>query len=365
MRKEYVIPVFVPHLGCPNDCIFCNQKSISGQKKNITKEEAKKTIDYFLENIKDKNAKKEIAFFGGSFTGIDEKKQEELLQIAYKYIEKGQVDSIRISTRPDYINKEILKRLKKYKVKTIELGVQSANNYILGRANRGHTFEDVKKASKLIRWYGFNLGHQMMVGLPESNRIDEINTAKALIKLKPKMVRIYPVLVIKGTKLEKEYNEGVYEPLPLVQAVETCKQLVRMFIDKKIEVIRVGLQNTEEISSPEERQSEVVAGPFHPAFRQLVESSMWYDAIVEKIKKLNVKVKEVEVTVNPIDINNVIGHKRENIIKLKDTYEVDLIVKKDENIKQGKSKVQITKKYNDFLEEKPEIKQETMQKINK
>lgn len=357
MRKEYIIPVFVPHLGCPNDCIFCNQKSISWQKKNITKEEAKKTIDYFLDNIKDKDAKKEIAFFGGSFTGIDVEKQEELLQIAYEYIENGQVDSIRISTRPDYINKEILKRLKKYKVKTIELGVQSANDYILGRANRGYTFDDVKKASKLIRWHGFNLGHQMMVGLPESNRIDEINTAKALIKLKPKMVRIYPVLVIKGTRLEKEYNEGVYEPLPLVQAVETCKQLVRIFADKNIEIIRVGLQNTDEISNPGEKQSEVVAGPFHPAFRQLVESSMWYDAIVEKIKKLNVKVKEVEVTVNPIDINNVIGHKRENVLKLKDIYEVDLIVKQDESVKQGKSKIKVTKTYNDFLDENKEIKE--------
>ena len=354
MNKEYVIPVFVPHLGCPNDCIFCNQKSISGQKKNITKEEAKKIIDNFLENIKDKDAKKEIAFFGGSFTGIDENVQEELLQVAYEYIEKGEVDSIRISTRPDYINKEILKRLKKYKVKTIELGVQSANDYILGRANRGHTFKDVEKASKLIRWYGFNLGHQMMVGLPESNRIDEINTAKALIKLKPKMVRIYPVLVIKGTKLEKEYNEGIYEPLSVVQAVETCKQLVRMFTDKKIEVIRVGLQNTDEICNPDNKESEVVAGPFHPAFGQLVESSMWYDAIVEKIKKLNVKVKEVEVTVNPIDANNVIGHKKENVIKLKDTYEVDLIVKQDEKVKQGKSKIEVTKTYNDFLEENKE-----------
>ena len=361
MNKEYVIPVFVPHLGCPNDCIFCNQRSISGQKKNITKEEAKKTIDNFLSGIKDKDAKKEIAFFGGSFTGIDEKLQEELLQIAYEYIEKGEVDNIRISTRPDYINKEILKRLKKYKVKTIELGVQSANDYILGRANRGHTFADVKKASKLIRWYGFNLGHQMMVGLPESTRQDEINTAKALIKLKPKMVRIYPVLVIKGTKLEKEYDEGIYEPLPLVQAVETCKQLVRMFTDKKIEVIRVGLQNTDEICEPGNKESEVVAGPFHPAFGQLVESSMWYDAIVEKIKKLNVKVKEVEVTVNPIDINNVIGHKKENVIKLKDTYEVDLIVKQDEKIRQGKSKIEVTKKYNDFLEE-DEVKEKMKMK---
>ena len=345
MSKEYVIPVFVPHLGCPNDCVFCNQKSISGQKKNITKEDAKKIIESFLKNIKDKDAKKEIAFFGGSFTGIDEKIQEELLQVAYEYIKNGQVNSIRISTRPDYINKDILKRLKKYRVKTIELGVQSANDYILSRANRGHTFKDVVRASKLIRWYGFDLGHQMMVGLPESNKIDELNTAKALIKLKPKMVRIYPVLVIKGTKLEKEYNDGVYEPLTVVQAVETCKQLVRMFNDKKIEVIRVGLQNTSEISNPDENSSEVVAGPFHPAFGQLVESGMWYDAIVEKIKKLNAKVKEVEVTVNPIDVNNVIGHKKENVLKLKDLYEVDLRVKQDEKIKQGKLKIDVIKTY--------------------
>ena len=292
----------------------------------------------------------EIAFFGGSFTAIEPKIQEELLQTAYEYIKAGKVDSIRISTRPDAINREILKRLKKYKVKTIELGVQSANDYILKRANRGHTFEDVKKASKLIRWYGFKLGHQMMVGLPESTRIDEINTAKALIKLKPKMVRIYPVLVIRNTKLEEEYKEEIYRPLSVVQAVEICKELVRMFADNDIDVIRVGLQNTDEIAEPGSNKSEVVAGPYHPAFRQLVESAMWYDAIVAKIKKLNVKVKEVQVTVNPIDINNVIGHKKENALKLKDVYDVELIVKQDENIKQGKSKIDVIKTYEDFLE---------------
>ena len=292
----------------------------------------------------------EIAFFGGSFTAIEPKIQEELLQTAYEYIKTGKVDSIRISTRPDAINREILKRLKKYKVKTIELGVQSANDYILKRANRGHTFEDVKKASKLIRWYGFKLGHQMMVGLPESTRIDEINTAKALIKLKPKMVRIYPVLVIRNTKLEEEYKEEIYRPLSVVQAVEICKELVRMFADNDIDVIRVGLQNTDEIAEPGSNKSEVVAGPYHPAFRQLVESAMWYDAIVAKIKKLNVKVKEVQVTVNPIDINNVIGHKKENALKLKDVYDVELIVKQDENIKQGKSKIDVIKTYEDFLE---------------
>ena len=341
MNGKYIIPIFVPHLGCPNDCVFCNQKSISGQKKNITKDEVKNIIDNYLKNIKDNENEKEIAFFGGSFTGIEEEKQEELLSIAYEYVKSGKVNSIRISTRPDYINKQILKRLKKYKVKTIELGVQSANDYVLEKAQRGHTFEDVKKASKLIRLYGFKLGHQMMVGLPESTEEDEINTAKALIKLKPKMVRIYPVLVIKGTKLEKGYEEGKYTPLTLARAIETCKKLVRMFADKKIDIIRVGLQNTDEITDPNDKNSEVVAGPYHPAFRQLVESEMWYDVIVEKIKKLNVKVRKVEITVNPIDSNNVIGHKKQNVTKLKDTYDVDLILKQDKKIKQGKWEIKI------------------------
>lgn len=350
MKKQYIIPIFVPHLGCPNDCIFCNQKSISGQKENMTKEKAKKIIEKYINAIQTKDASIEIAFYGGSFTAIEPEKQIELLEVANGYIKQGKVESIRISTRPDCIDKETLKRLKKYKVKTIELGVQSANDYILKKANRGHTFEDVKKASKMIRWNGFQLGHQMMVGLPESTRIDEINTAKALIKLKPKMVRIYPVLVVKDTKLEKDYKNGIYEPLPLVQAVEICKQLVRIFADKKIDVIRIGLQNTEEITDPQGEKSQVVAGPYHPAFRQLVEAGMWYDAIVEKIKKLNVKVKEVQVTVNPIDANNVIGHKKENVIKLKETYDVDLILKQDKEIKQGKSKIDITKTYHDFLD---------------
>ena len=173
MKKQYVIPIFVPHLGCPNDCIFCNQKSISGQKKNMTRQEAKNIIETHLKSINKENSLVEIAFFGGSFTGIDKRIQNELLEAANEYITAKKVNSIRISTRPDYINKDILKRLKKYNVKTIELGVQSSNNYILAKSKRGHTFEDVKKASKLIRLYGFKLGHQMMVGLPDSTELDE------------------------------------------------------------------------------------------------------------------------------------------------------------------------------------------------
>lgn len=350
-QKQYIIPIFVPHLGCPNDCIFCNQKSISGAGKQVTKDEVKKTVDEYLSSFKEENATKEIAFFGGSFTGIDVSIQEELLSAAYEYVQNGQIDGIRISTRPDYIDKQTLKRLKKYKVKTIELGVQSTNDYILKRAERGHTFNDVKKASKLIRFHGFKLGHQMMVGLPESTKLDELNTAKDLIKLKPKMVRIYPVLVIKNTKLQKEYEEGSYEPITMNQAVERCKDLVYLFNKSKVEVIRIGLQNTDIISEPNSSTSDVVAGPFHPAFGQLVEDSIWYDSVVDKIKKVNVKVKKVEVRVNPQDENSVIGHKRENINKLKELYDVDVKVTKDENIKIGKSEITILETFTDFKED--------------
>lgn len=351
MSKQYIIPIFVPHLGCPNDCIFCNQKSISGQMKQVTEEEVEKKIQEFLNSFKDENLYTEIAFFGGSFTGIDIELQEKLLKIAYKYVKEKKVDGIRVSTRPDYIDKNELKLLKKYGVKTIELGVQSANDYILKRAKRGHTFEDVKKASKLIRRHGFTLGHQMMVGLPDSTWIDEMNTAKELAKLKPKIIRIYPVLVIKRTELETEFAKGEYHPITLEQAVERCKELYYFFDKKKITVIRMGLQNTDIISNPENVSSEVVAGPYHEAFGQLVEDSIWYDKILNAIKKVNTKVAEIEIEVNPENINNVIGHKKENIQKLKELYEVEVRPKQNFNIKPGDFKVNIIKTYKEFLDD--------------
>ena len=351
MKKEYIIPIFVPHLGCPNACVFCNQTKITGKQTQVTAKDVEETIEDYLKSFKNKESKVEVAFFGGSFTAIEEEKQIELLEAAFKYVEKGQVDSIRISTRPDAIDKHILKRLKKYKVKTIELGVQSSNNYVLARAKRGHNFEDVKKASKLIRFYGFTLGHQMMVGLPESTALDEVNTARDLIKLKPKIVRIYPVLVIKNTKLEEDYKNGDYDALSVIQAVERCSEIADLFNKHKVNIIRIGLQNTDEITDPNNENSEVVAGPYHPAFRQLVEGRLWYDAIVSEIKKCNTKVKVVEIKANPEDVNNIIGHKKENINKLSDLYDVEVILKSDENIKNGKFEMTVEKTYDDLLEE--------------
>ena len=328
-KKQYIIPIFVPHLGCPNDCSFCNQRKISGQLKKVTENDVRYTIEYYLNNFKDRKAYKEVAFFGGSFTGIDVEEQNKLLSVAYDYIKEKKIDGIRISTRPDYIDKSILKRLKKYKVKTIELGVQSSNDFVLKRCKRGHNFEDVKKASKLIRRYRFTLGHQMMVGLPESSALDDLNTAKDLIKLKPKIVRIYPVLVIKGTELEKEMNNGKYEPLSVEQAVERCKEIMYLFNKKKIKVIRIGLQSTDTICSPDKETSEVVGGPYHETFRQLVEASIYYDYIIDKIKNFNMNVKEVLIRVNPQDVNNVVGYKKENITKIKEVYDVNAKIEQD------------------------------------
>ena len=336
MKKEYIIPIFVPHLGCPNDCTFCNQKKISGQKKNISGNDVKKIIEYYLSNFRENARRVEVAFFGGSFTGIDTKMQEELLSAANYYIKIGKVDSIRISTRPDYISQDILDLLKKYNVQTIELGVQSANDFILKKCKRGHSFEDVKKASKLIRKNKFTLGHQMMVGLPESNQKDEIETAKKLIKLQPKIIRIYPVLVIKDTKLAEDYTNGEYFPNTLEQAVETASILLKMFRKKNIDVIRIGLQSTDEICNPENEGSQVVAGPYHPAFRQLVESRICYEEISRKIGKLNNKVKKVRVGVNENYINNFVGHKRENVNRIKEIYNVDMIIEKNNKVKNFK-----------------------------
>ena len=203
----------------------------------------------------------------------------------------------------------------------------------------------------------------MMVGLPESTELDELNTAKDLIKLKPSMVRIYPVLVIKGTEIEKQYLEGEYEPLELNQAVQRCKELCYLFGEKNIKVIRIGLQNTDNICNPENENSEVVAGPYHETFRQLVESSIYYDTIVNKIKKFEVKVKEIEIITHPQNVNNIVGYKRENIEKLKNIYDVDVVIVQDIKFSPDKIEVLISKKYTDFNDENDDFESRKAKKI--
>ncbi len=347
MDKTCIIPIFMPNLKLKENYIFCDTKE--KEVKKIKKSEIKKIIENELSKV-DNETNVEVVIFTRNIEDLISDK-ENVLELISEYIKENKITSAKISTRPESINKNTIKILKKYKVRSIEILVPSSNDYILKKSNAQIMFSDIKKTSKLLRWNGFKVGYQMMVGLPESTRLDEINTAKALIKLKPNTIKIFPVLVLKGTTLEKEYNNEKYVPLNLVQAVEICKEIVRMFWNKKIEILQIGIEDKEELNEFTNSKTEIVDGPYYPSFKQLVESNMWYDAIVNKIKRLNVKVKEVEVTVNPIDSDNVIGLKKENVYKLKDMYDVDLILKQDEKVKKGKSKIEITKTYNDFLEE--------------
>ena len=347
MDKTCIIPIFMPNLKLKENYIFCDTKE--KEVKKIKKIEIKNIIEKELSKV-DNETNVEVVIFTRNIEDLISDK-ENVLELISEYIKENKITSAKISTRPESINKNTIKILKKYKVRSIEILVPSSNDYILKKSNAQIMFSDIKKTSKLLRWNGFKVGYQMTVGLPESTRLDEINTAKALIKLKPNTIKIFPVLVLKGTTLEKEYNNEKYVPLNLVQAVEICKEIVRMFWNKKIEILQIGIEDKEELNEFTNSKTEIVDGPYYPSFKQLVESNMWYDAIVNKIKRLNVKVKEVEVTVNPIDSDNVIGLKKENVYKLKDMYDVDLILKQDEKVKKGKSKIEITKTYNDFLEE--------------
>ncbi|MDR7869915.1 MAG: radical SAM protein [Tissierellaceae bacterium] len=330
MSKRYIIPIFVPHYGCPHDCIFCNQKKITNISTTTTPKDVEMIIEKYLSYFW-KDLTIEVAFYGGSFTAIDMDIQSQLLEIPYKYKEKGIIHEIRLSTRPDAINEEILDNLKKFKVDTIELGVQSLDEEVLVASERDHSVLDVYEAVSLIKSYGFNLGLQMMVGLPLDNPEKSLFTAKEFIKMSPDLVRIYPTLVIKDTYLAKLYNSGEYKALSVEEAVDICTKLLVLFNLNNINVIRVGLQPTENI----QLGMDVIAGPFHPAFRQLVESNI-YKLLLEDYfssRRYITKGKEIKITANKSAISNISGQKSSNIKYLKNRYEFSKIkVFPDDNL---------------------------------
>lgn len=295
--RYYIIPIFVPHEGCPHNCVFCNQDSITGQKDIVTYESVLKTAKDFLATMTKEDKIVEISFFGGTFTAIKEEKQKELLKAAKKLKEQGYVNYIRLSTRPDYINNYILNYLKDYGVDIIELGVQSLDKEVLTLSGRGHSDEDVYKASRLIKEYGFRLGLQMMLGLPGDNYQKDIETASKIIELSPEMVRIYPALVIKGTPMEKMYLRGIYKPYGLMEAIDVSSRIYSMFLRAKINVIRIGLQNTEEISPCH----DLVAGPYHPAFREMVQSNLLCNIIFKEAKDYDI----IKIVLNPSYISKL------------------------------------------------------------
>lgn len=303
-KAHYIIPIFVPHEGCPHNCVFCNQDSITGEHNKVTQEFVENTINEYLKTINKENSVVEVSFFGGTFTAIDIEKQKELLAVAKKYKDAKKIDFIHLSTRPDYIDKEILDNLKKYSTDIIELGVQSLDDEVLLKSGRGHTKEDVINASSMIKEYGFTLGHQIMLGLPGDDFKKDIETAKSIIDLKPQIARIYPSLVIKDTPMEKMYNDKKYKPYTLYEAVKVAKEIYSMFISNDINVIRIGLQPTEEISWGQ----DLIAGPFHPAFRELVEGSIYNDIIFNE--SINENCNEVIVSVNSKDISKLYAHRK-------------------------------------------------------
>ena len=322
--KKRIIPIFVPHRGCPHDCIFCNQKKITGVSTDVTSEDVRNIIEEYLPTI-DNDASVEVAFFGGSFTAIDEDIQNDLLKVAREYVDKGLIQDIRMSTRPDCISKDILNRLKEYKVSIIELGVQSMDKNVLIDSVRGHDTKEVIESAKLIKESGIKLGLQMMVGLPSDTEEKCINTARKFIELKPDCVRIYPTLVVKDTGLEVLLNKGEYKPFTLDQSIQIVKKLLALFYVNNINVIRVGLQATEDIQIGK----AVVDGPHHPAFRELVESEMIKDYLIYIAKKYNVE-KNIIVKTNKKNISKIVGNKKSNYNYMKSELKINLKTKEED-----------------------------------
>lgn len=318
-ENKITIPIFIPHVGCNNECVFCNQRRISGQVKPVYPSDVKKQIENALEKYGQCKENIEVAFFGGSFTGIDIKMQEEYLKVVKEYIDSGKVNGIRISTRPDYITQEILDLLKKYNVHIIELGVQSMDDEVLLNSKRGHTAEDVKNASILIKQNGFVLGHQLMCGLPTSTYDKELKSITESLDLKPDLIRIYPVYVLEDSELYDMYQTKKYKPLELEEAINRATMMFEECVKRNVNVIRVGLQTTEEISQNNSR----IIGPVCDNYRERILSKIALKYVEKKLDKkcIDKKIEKnrkkkivtiLELHVPSTQVNYVIGNNKYN-----------------------------------------------------
>ncbi len=306
----------MPHNGCPHQCSFCNQRGITGKSYQPKSEDVVSAIELAQDKLKENTKNAQIAFFGGSFTAIDREYMLSLLEATSPYIENFK--GIRISTRPDYIDDEILELLKKYKVTSIELGAQSMNDEVLKVNERGHTVQDVINSSQLIKSYGFELGLQMMTGLYKSNDDIDICTAEKFIEIKPDTVRIYPTVVMKKTKLEMLYKTGVYVPPTLENAVNLCSKLLLKFDENNIKVIRLGLHYSDSL------KTDMIAGAYHPSFKELCESKILFDKVYMSLSSQ--PKGKYKVKVSPKCISKLIGNNKSNIKKLKKLgYELNII----------------------------------------
>lgn len=266
-KKRLIIPVFIPFGGCPHQCVFCDQKGITGEEKMPALKEVADTVEAYLSTWKG-TGEKEIAFYGGSFTALPEKTLTDYLETAFGYVRDGRIDSVRVSTRPDRVDAAIVERLKSYGVGTVELGAQSMSDEVLKASGRGHTAVDTANAVRLIKAGGLRVGLQFMPGLPGDDRSTILGTTGEIIALKPDFVRVYPTLVLKNTPLAGMYLSGSYAPWALEEMVEVCAVVYNLLMDAGVPVIRMGLQPTADL------ERSLVAGPYHPSFRQLVEGRL-------------------------------------------------------------------------------------------
>jgi histone acetyltransferase (RNA polymerase elongator complex component) len=307
--KHRNIAFFIPHLGCKHRCSFCEQRSISGEENKISADEVFETASKELETLSETERKDtEIAFFGGSFTAIEREKLLSFLKVGKSLIEKYSIKGIRISTRPDALSEEILDILKEYGVSDIEIGAQSTDAKVLLLNDRGHTREDIFVASEKIKKYGFGLGLQIMPGLFGDTKETIEKTVADVLKIKPDTLRVYPTLVVRGTKLEKLYNEKIFTPLTLEDAAEICSKMLEPMEDSGIEIIKMGLHSEKSL------EENLVAGPYHPSFKEICESRLFCDKIEDEMNKRN--LKSADVFVSPKSISKALGNRRENLEKL-------------------------------------------------
>lgn len=330
--KHVNVALFVPDEGCTHRCSFCNQKTISGKTEKPTADDVKKAAEAALHSRYDCRGG-EIAFFGGSFTAIEREYMLSLLNAAALYVKNKSFKGIRISTRPDCIDEEVLSLLLSYGVTAIEIGCQSMSDRVLSLNDRGHTSKDIENAAHLIKAFGFELGVQMMTGLYGDDDEATVETAKKLIALRPDTARIYPTVVLKGTRLCELYEAGEYRPQTLGEAVSLCSKLLRLFNESEIPVIRLGLHSGGNV------EEGYVAGAYHPAFRQLVNSRLYLDAVKSELDRRKIKKGEITVSVSPQYISDLVGQKRCNITELEKNG-LTVRIKTDESLQQYQIKLQ-------------------------
>ncbi|MCW5211571.1 radical SAM protein [Desulfobulbus sp. TB] len=309
-RSLFVIPIFIPHEGCPHCCVFCNQRRISGyREKPVTAEAVQAIVQTWLERKGAKRGLVQVAFYGGSFTGLPQERQKELLEILTPFLEQGKVQELRLSTRPDYIDQERVALLQGYQVSIVELGVQSMQDQVLALAKRGHTAADVVQAVPLLRQAGMEIGIQLMLGLPGDTHITLRQTVEQAIALNPDFVRIYPLLVMQQSELAEQYKRGEYVPLSLEKAVVLAAWMKERFDQAGIRVVRMGLQAGPEL------EASLLAGPWHPAFGELVASRLMLQQTRRLLTQIPVQ-KSVQLCINDRDQSVFRGMKSINVKRL-------------------------------------------------